>query len=56
MKGVGASKSVGESPLEAALLPWVGVGVGVCKNEGEGDEDSYRWGGEAPTAFSTLGG
>ena len=56
MKGVGASKSVGESPPEAALLPWVGVGVEIWANEGVGEEDSYRWGGEAPTVFPTLGG
>ena len=56
MKRVGASKSVGESPPEAALRPWVGVGVGIWANEGLGEEDSYRWGGEAPTAFPMLEG
>ena len=56
MKGVGASKSVGESPAEAALLPWIGVGMGIWANEGVGEEDSYRWGGEAPSLFPVLRG
>ena len=53
---VGASKSVSESPPEAALPPWVGVAVGILAQEGVGEEDSYRWGGEAPSVFPISGG